>query len=217
MGDDGIVGSLIQRKKKIIMMLQETSGLPRGYTKVDYIASDNGQYIDTGIIGKNGVKSDIVFSFIEFPADGCVLGSRHINNRFYLLHYFNSHFAIGLGSFEPTTVSANLNTKYLVETDLTNRAHVFMKVDDRTILDLYSVQNVNTNLSMYLCNMNDDGDGVFPTKVKLYSVRIWDNGELVRDYIPCTNPNNEAGMYDIVSKTFFSSLSGQSFSYGLLQ
>lgn len=38
---------------------------------------------------------------------------------------------------------------------------------------------------------------------KLYSCQIEKGGTLVRDFVPCTNPSGEAGLYDLVGNQFY--------------
>jgi hypothetical protein len=58
------------------------------------------------------------------------------------------------------------------------------------------------------------GDAVYAGYVKIYSCKIYDNGTLVRDFIPCLNPDGEAGMYDFVNETFRGASGTGDFIYG---
>ena len=50
---------------------------------------------------------------------------------------------------------------------------------------------------------------------KIYSFKIWDNENLVRDYIPVTNTIiNKAGLYDSVEKKFYPNLGSGNFTAG---
>jgi len=53
------------------------------------------------------------------------------------------------------------------------------------------------------------------TKGKIYYAKIWNKGDLVRDLIPCyRKSDNEAGMYDLVTETFFTNAGTGEFLYG---
>ena len=39
--------------------------------------------------------------------------------------------------------------------------------------------------------------------MNLYSCQIYDNGTLVRDFVPCINGSGEVGLYDLVGKQFY--------------
>lgn len=47
-----------------------------------------------------------------------------------------------------------------------------------------------------------------------FGFKILQNDILVRDFIPCINPNNVVGMYDIVNGVFYSSPNGTAFVAG---
>jgi hypothetical protein len=42
-----------------------------------------------------------------------------------------------------------------------------------------------------------------PTGFKLYSCQIYDNGTLIRDYVPCLNEVGVVGLYDKVENKFY--------------
>ena len=53
----------------------------------------------------------------------------------------------------------------------------------------------------YVFSINDNGSpmniDLANLTMKLYSLKIWDNGTLVRDFVPCVNKEGVAGLYDI--------------------
>ena len=50
---------------------------------------------------------------------------------------------------------------------------------------------------------------------KIKRFRLYDGSVLVRDMCPCTNLQNEPGMYDLVTGTFYgTAVAGQPFIYG---
>ena len=48
----------------------------------------------------------------------------------------------------------------------------------------------------------------------LYYFKLFVNGDLVRDMVPCKNSNNVVGMYDLVNDTFYTSPNGAAFVAG---
>ena len=40
--------------------------------------------------------------------------------------------------------------------------------------------------------------------MRLYACKFYENGVLVRNYVPSQNPDNVIGLYDCVTKTFYS-------------
>lgn len=67
----------MNRRRLIWQKAQEQSGLPEGYTAVEYIQSSGTQYIDTG--RKLTQDSDITIDFMiidKLDSDAGILGSR---------------------------------------------------------------------------------------------------------------------------------------------
>jgi hypothetical protein len=62
--------------------------------------------------------------------------------------------------------------------------------------------------------MNNAGSAIWYGSIKLYACQIYDNGTLVRDYVPCVNPNGTGGLYDKVSGEFFANAGAGSFTVG---
>ena len=63
---------------------------------------------------------------------------------------------------------------------------------------------LNNNNSLYSCGYD-----------KIYSFKIWDNGTLIRDYIPVHNTiTNTAGLYDKVEGKFYPNSGTGSFTEG---
>ena len=50
--------------------------------------------------------------------------------------------------------------------------------------------------------------------LRLYSCKIYDNGTLVRDFVPCKNPSGEVGLYDTVTERFYGNAGTGSFVAG---
>jgi len=51
-------------------------------------------------------------------------------------------------------------------------------------------------------------------EAKLYYFKLFVEGVLVRDMIPCIDPNNVVGLYDLVNDVFYSSPNGAAFIAG---
>ena len=53
---------------------------------------------------------------------------------------------------------------------------------------------IDTNLNMFLFAQNKGGAADLKSSVRCYGVKIWQDGELVRDFRPCVK-NGCAGLY----------------------
>ena len=51
--------------------------------------------------------------------------------------------------------------------------------------------------------------------MKLYSMKIYDNdGNLVRNFVPCRNSYGEVGLYDWVTNQFYGNAGSGEFKFG---
>lgn len=50
--------------------------------------------------------------------------------------------------------------------------------------------------------------------MKLYYCKIWDNGSLVRNFVPCKNTSGILGLYDIVNNVFYTNAGTGTFTAG---
>ena len=64
---------------------------------------------------------------------------------------------------------------------------------------------IDTNLSMYLFALHNGNSVGNYAKVRIYGLKIWQDGELVRDYVPVIADNGAPYLWDKVSKTLFAS------------
>jgi len=81
----------------------------------------------------------------------------------------------------------------------------------QTIYDNGTVVGTTTNTSatfttpnnLYLFACDQNGTAVGWSAIRIYSCKIYDNGTLVRDFIPVIDNNNTPCMFDKVSNQFF--------------
>ena len=60
-----------------------------------------------------------------------------------------------------------------------------------------------TMTTLFACNK--DGNIDYGGQYRLYGLKIWQDGELVRDYVPVIADNGAPYLWDKVSKTLFAS------------
>ena len=79
----------------------------------------------------------------------------------------------------------------------------------------YKAFQCTDNLGIFTNIINGSGELNYNVLYgRLYSCQIYDNGTLIRDFVPCINPNNVVGVYDIVNNVFYQSGNGNSFVAG---
>lgn len=78
----------------------------------------------------------------------------------------------------------------------------------------YTNSAFQSDYNMYLCALNNAGETRWYSSIKMYSCQIYDNGTLIRDYIPALRSDGIAGLYDVVNDTFYASNGTSDFLYG---
>ena len=184
-------------------------GLPDNYRKIEYIEGTGTQYIDTGFKDLGGITSKYKAEWTGM--DGCVYiigttnssvpygrnGGAYIGDKTWILNY---------GDVFPTAEYAEsaLNKVFDVEFS-TVSGNAYLIVDGNTLIENTTAQTVADDNLMVFSSDYDLANSRAATKAKLYSAKIYDhNGALVRDFTPAYNTSTgEAGLWDSVTRTFF--------------
>ena len=183
------------------------SRLPSEYQEVEYIESTGTQYIDTGVNGTAIGTYEIKFNPLDTKARD-----------------FEQYFA-GDKDF-PTTSKLYVNSsvveqgrdgKDTVLFSLGNVAHTVSVTDtailvDDVIVEYYTPGAWGT-LTYYI--FNSHGEPNLMSSMRLYYLKMYSDGILVRDYIPCyRKSDNVAGLYDLVNSTFYTNIGTGTFLVG---
>ncbi len=216
----GVVG-LYDRVSKTIFY-PETGTLTAGNTIstvaepdafLDYVESDGNQYVDTGVEASAGTKTEFKMRWNSAPAtDWMFLGARanSNNNRFFYLYTYNKYFYYGFGSSKgyvsPSFIPAT-GTDYTFSVELTGDRQWNAEVSGNSSSYHHdcssSTEALHSGINIYAFACNDNGSGVsMHSKARCYALKIWKDGVLERDFVPCRK-NGEAGLYDKVSKSIF--------------
>ena len=202
-----VAGNTLYNRYKFV---EAESSLPEGYTPLLYISNGNTHpIIDTGIVPNIHTGFYIKFnpgdpdrwgqSYFGASSDSTNFGTVdwkywENNDHYQCFDIFRSgavltntsHNSINEIVYSYPYITANNGTQQQVSPD----DAIFTK--DITIA-LFGFQYMN---------IGNYYDGV--DNVKLYSFKLFDgSGNALRDFVPCKNDQNEVGLYDKVSETFF--------------
>lgn len=172
--------------------------LPDGYIELDFIRSSGTQYIDTDFLPNNSTR---VVMDVESLVDGTFpyFGSRNLETAgcFALWQISSTKIRVDYGS---SKVEYDVdNTKRRIIIDMDKAEGLF----DEVMLSTDSETFQGVNGLLLLCQ---DTNGTADTRMlsaKLYSCRIYDGDTLVRDLVPCKDPNDVVGLYDMVDRKFY--------------
>ena len=189
-------------------------GIPKEYTLLEYIESTGTQYIDTGFKPNQDTRvvmdADITNSkTLSFQAIFSTDSSGSNKNRFVLMLYneqsgFHDHYN------GQTINSSNLNMY---------GRHVFEKNKNITYLDSavvseFTYSAFQSDITLTLFSTIDGGVRQYYSKVKMYSCQVYDNGVLIRDFVPCKHADGTIGLYDKVNDTFYANAGTGTFTAG---
>lgn len=187
----------------------ENGSLPSGYTALEYIQSSGTQYIDTGFKPNQDTRL-VMDAQITDSATRHLFGARTSASS-------NMFFAACLSA---NTVRADFGTK--------QNTHTVPSVLDRMTWDVsktgctigdtsstFTAETFSPNVTMALFASNTNGTIVVDTykaKMKLFACQIYDNGVLVRDFVPVKNSNGDAGLFDRIGLKFYGNAGSGAFT-----
>lgn len=170
-----------------------------------YITSHGQEYIDTGFIPNQDTR--VVIKAGNYPAHEndsvCLFGARSAvgasdsygfitsagSPDYYRSDYFGENLSVGSSySFtEPFIIDKNKNVTYINGTQVIEAEY----------------KQASGSRTMYLFAYNTGGAPGTPTDgVQIYYCKIYDNGTLIRDYIPCRDPDGVACFWDNIAKEY---------------
>lgn len=181
-------------------ILGSATSLPSEYQQVEYIESTGTQWIDSGVIGNSNTKIVSKLSFnpnvdVQIMGSGW-LADQRIN---FGKRTGNNTYSIAIGSWLNSSITLD-NNYHLIEVDVPNKIG---KIDNETLdFSSYSYTGENQNIGIFARIRTGDVDYYCNSKCKTF--QIYDNNVLVRNFIPCyRKSDNEIGLYDLVTKSFY--------------
>ena len=180
--------------------------LPSGYTRLEYIESSGTQYIDTGVQPGNTTK-------VEMRAQNAAT----TNTAFFgsatrwKSNGFECFTLISVWANASYSYSSNLNSNNFIDISFGSDG---VYKDGAKVATFPSATFASPN-SLLLCARirSHDDIGDYMTG-KVASCKIYDNGTLMRDYIPCKNASGVVGMWDNVNSQFYGNAGTGAFTAG---
>lgn len=189
-----------------VVKARHQSGLPIGYTLLEYIESTGTQYIDTGIFGTDKTSAHVKYIVTEisdvsgFGIIGYQQGFR-VSTTFQRVLWSNirnNQFRYG-DTLTDTFQKSNINE--VIEETFGNGSWIYNGVN--IPIEPTNSFTTSPNTMVLFCLKNQSDIQSF-AKIKLYFCSIKENDTLVANYIPTRrNSDNVIGMYDTVSGQFF--------------
>ena len=176
-------------------------GIPKGYARADYIQFTGKELVDTGIIGNQDTQINTCFTW-ESSTQRHLFGCASSDNTASITSYMNGSWRFG-----NKYASKNLTSKngMLPYSALINKTTISL---NSSLASISGVNDFETVGSLLLGGARDS-DGTLPTVMitgKVFFFYIWQGAEMVLKLIPVVNEEGQYRFFDLVSKTFFDSI-----------
>ena len=202
-----------------------TGPLPAGYTQLEYISSTKtgGQYIDLNILlydvlNKNydiAIKFNMMDAGKDNTTQPTVFGCQSNTGSPWPGTFIRKGTGSQSSRYVGRYIGGNSKDYYM------GTFGEILELTEKTppAKNVYNYSNggkTHTWGTSLFC-IFDSKDKTVTARfayAKLYYFKLFVEGTLVRDLIPCKDSNNVVGMYDVVNNTFYTSPNGAAFEAG---
>ena len=188
------------------------------YQKVEYLESTGLQYFDTRVECKEEISIILDIKINELLNGDRVFGAvQQISGDYYRYYWAieANGWNFGHGADKKINTSYDTN-RHIVEYNTTTSERRGVWIDNTQVLRNFT-EYINLTFTMYLF-ASQDSDGnkpARPCRCRIYSVAIYQNNNLIREFIPCYRKNDfVAGMYERVEGVFYSNAGTGEFIVG---
>ena len=182
--------------------------------EIEYLQSRGAQYIDTGIIANLQTSVDVKFAFTQIFDDNTVISmdSGSVETKSFTLEYFSSYGIVfsldGKIGAVRTFITPTVNTIYTVTAKNNNT-----KVNGTLYRNFSAPYSFTGDYPLFMFAYGRNNSPIIYGKSKIYYCKIYNNGVLVRDFIP-VRVGQVGYMYDKVSGQLFGNAGADSFILG---
>ena len=185
--------------------------VPAGYTQLEYIESRGTQYIDTNIKPTGSMDFEVTAYVQSSAAQGTLFSGGDNYNSKYL--------GVSIDQVNPGESDIRYDSQRYKFT-LSSEKFMISKVSNKLLLNnvefaTCSVVTFVSNYPIRLFAYNRGGSIGEKIAAKLYGLKLSDNGSDVANFIPAKrNSDGVVGLYDLVSKSFFTNAGTGTFTAG---
>lgn len=183
--------------------------------ELGYLENTGEQYIDTGVIPTSKTDVDLFCNYTVDKYCHCIIGGGNAygNNELLIAANMSSSTTIITSKGNNTNVRVASASSYVGEDHRYRIAGWQFYFDDR-LVGTYPTVELSTQNTMYLMAYHrNSGVGEYFIG-KFYYAKIYDNGVLIRDYIPVLDWNDVPCLYDKVNKKLYYNQGAGEFAYG---
>ena len=185
--------------------------LPGGYTELEYIQSSGTQYVDTGFKPKQSTRIVMDLQLLSTAGVPYVFGTwaGGMSNCFSVYWWTNVHNSWGVDYGTQRAAISQTNWNKRLTVDLNQNVVTVDGVSYTLTTTTFAAAN-----NLFLLALNSGSSVIQYTTAKVYGCKIYDNGTLVRDFIPCKNASGVIGLWDDVNSVFYQNAGSGAFTAG---
>ena len=192
------------------------NGLPKDYKQLEYIETTGTQYIDTGFIPNQDTRVVCEFMFTSKVNLSCLYGSKtKVGSNDYSFRLSSANnvmrwqpiYGTQYGTFTDIPVDTdwhisdhNKNEVYFDNVLKTQSPFTYTEFTAPNTLAI-GASKTGSSVSTYC-------------KARFKSFKIYDNGIMVRDLLPCKASDGRIGMYDTLNGVFYDNKGTDNFVAG---
>ena len=210
----------MNRRRLIWQKAQEQSGLPSGYTAVDYLQSTGTQWIEMGVAPNQNTRAVLKIKINNFNGvlGVSLIGSRtnaNSNDQFttYLDNSGGGRFLFRMDGQTEAISWTGLTTDKIYIVTLSG-TEMKAELEDGTAVfsKTFSVNDFTSTVTMALFRSKGVSGTYFQGRI--YSCKHYSGDELIQDFVPCLDTGGVPCMFDLVSRKPFYNKGTGSFTWG---
>ena len=196
-------------------VLWKKSLLPAGYRELDYIETTGEQFVDTGFVPNQDTRIVCEFMLAKIVNLGGIYGAREsvVKNDFALRTSYTS--AVG-NRWQPC-----YNNEYGTFTDVPVDTTLWHVADhNKNTFYFDGVLRSTCTYAQFTAprpvtiGAVKNNSSINYSNSRFRYFKIYDNGVLVRDLLPCVDAGGEIGMYDVLNAKFYGNAGDGEFVVG---
>lgn len=181
------------------------------YDRLEYLITKEQSYIQLPYKNNHTLSYEIVFQDIATPQWGVYLGDgavsvqvqKDMDTRYYINH--------GGGASNGTMIAYDMTRKLVFRQE---KANCYFNNELKATLGSGLEFSSNSYININCVGTNGDGTCNNSCNMKLYSFRLWDDFTTYCDLVPAKRNDGEVGMFDNITKNFYSSMGTVKFEAG---
>ena len=185
--------------------------LPAAYQRVAYVQSDGASAVNLRKTINRGLNVDNSITKYSFEVDAELLDTQPNYSTNMLiatandcwLGYNTSANAIGVGTSSGMTFSGSKTDRHSYTMQITADGNIVAERDDGArVTRAYTV--ASGTASTGLLGVIRSGVSDYRSAAKIYSYKMYYDGELIRNLVPCYRKSDDVvGLYDMVNDNYF--------------